>query len=159
MMITYIGGRVSNEVAGVTLFVNFACIIVLALQLISYIRQRKILHWFHTAVEVGTVISTAIFIFRLAAVFALLCAWIALNLFSHYFDVFGLYTIMSYELLIRITKALLVGLYYVIGFGLMVYILIGEEPDYSDPALAIYSTLIAALQYFNFILNSLQKER
>ena len=143
-------------IASVTLFVNFAYIIILALQLISYIRQRKVVHWFHTFVELGTVVSTAIFILTnpenrwLAAVVALLCAWVALNLFSRYFDVFGLYTIMFYDLLFRITKALLVGLYYIIGFGLIIYILIGEEPEYRDPVLAIYNTFIAALRGFNF---------
>ena len=74
-----------------------------------------------------------------AAIFALLCVWVALNLFSHYFD-----------LLFRITKALLVGLYYIIGFELIVYILIREEPEYREPVLAIYNTLIAALYGFNF---------
>ncbi|XP_065915159.1 transient receptor potential cation channel subfamily A member 1-like isoform X2 [Dysidea avara] len=143
-------------IASVTLFVNFAYIIILVLQLISYIRQRKVVHWFHTFVELGTVVSTAIFILTnpenrwLAAVGALLCAWVALNLFSRYFDVFGLYTIMFYDLLFRITKALLVGLYYIIGFGLIIYILIGEEPEYRDPVLAIYNTFIAALRGFNF---------
>ena len=149
-------GDVTDEIAGVTLFVAFAYLIVIIIQIISYIRQRKIVHWFHTFTEVCTVVSTVVFILTdpkdrwLAAVVALLCAWVALNLFSRYFDVFGLYTIMFYDLLFRITKALLVGLYYVIGFGLIVYILIGEEPEYRDPVLAVYNTLIIALRGFNF---------
>jgi len=100
-------------------------------------------------------VSTAVFIISdptewEAGVVALLFAWVALNLFSRYFDVFGLYTIMFYDLLLRITKALLVGLYYIIGFGLIVYILIGEEPEYRNPMLAIYNTFIAALLGFDF---------
>jgi len=74
-------------------------IIILSLQLISYIQWRKVVHWFHTFTELGTAASTAIFIVTnpedrwLAAAVALLYAWVALNLISHYFDVFGLYTI------------------------------------------------------------------
>ena len=146
---------VPNALAKVTLAVNFGYIVVLAIQLISYIRQRQVVHWFHTFVELSTVGSTAMFILSnptdrwLAAVVALLCAWVSLNLFSRYFDVFGLYTIMFYDLLIRITKAILVGIYYIIGFGLILFILIGDVTEYEDPVLAVYNAFFAAFGGFN----------
>ena len=150
---------VTDGLEGITLIVNLAYIIVIVGQIISYIRQRKayVVHWFHTLTEICTVVFTAIFIISnptiwLAAMPALLCAWLALNLFTRYFDVFGLYPIMFYDLLIRITKALLVGLYYVIGFGLIIYILIGEEVGYNDPIISIYNTFFAAFRGFNFFL-------
>jgi len=59
---------------------------------------------------------------------------------------------MFYDLLIRITKALLVGLYYVIGFGLIIYILIGEEVGYNEPVISIYNTFFATFRGFNFFL-------
>ncbi|XP_065915152.1 transient receptor potential cation channel subfamily A member 1-like [Dysidea avara] len=141
---------IPGVLAILTLVVNFGYAVVLVMQLVSYIRQRQVVHWFHTFVELCTVVSTAVFILSnptdrwLAAVVALLCAWVSLNLFSRYFDVFGLYTIMFYDLLIRITKAIAVGLYYIIGFGLIIYILIGEETVFSTPPLAVYNTFFAA---------------
>jgi len=150
---------VLDGLEGITLIVNLAYIIVIAMQILSYIRQRKayIVHWFHTLTEICTVAFTAIFIISnptiwLAAFPALLCAWLALNLFTRYFDVFGLYPIMFFDLLIRVTKALLVGLYYVIGFGLIIYILIGEEVGYNEPVISIYNTFFAAFRGFNFFL-------
>ena len=112
---------IPDGLEGVTLFVNCANVLAIALQLISYICQRKIVNWFHTFFEICTILTTAVFIISdstewEAAIFALLCVWVALNLFSHHFD-----------LLFRIKKALLVGLYYIIGFELIVYILIREE--------------------------------
>ncbi|XP_065915155.1 transient receptor potential cation channel subfamily A member 1-like [Dysidea avara] len=152
---------VPDGLEGITLIVNLVYIIVIVGQIISYIRQRKayvnVVHWFHTLTEICTVVFTAIFIISnptiwLAAIPALLCAWLALNLFTRSFDVFGLYPIMFYDLLIRITKALFVGLYYVIGFGLIMYILIGEEVGYNNPILSIYNTFFAAFRGFNFFL-------
>jgi len=150
---------VPDSLEGITLIVNLAYVIVIVMQIISYIRQRKayVVHWFHTLTEICTVVFTTIFIISnptiwLAAFPALLCAWLALNLFTRYFDVFGLYPIMFYDLLIRITKALLVGLYYVIGFGLIIYILIGEEVGYNEPIISIYNTFFAAFRGFNFFL-------
>ena len=120
------------------------------MQTCNLIASICIVHWFHMLTEICTVVFTAIFIISnptiwLAAIPALLCAWLALNLFTRYFDVFGLYPIMFYDLLIRITKALLVGLYYVIGFGLIIYILIGKEVGYNNPILSICNTF---LQHF-----------
>jgi len=146
---------IPNNLAKLTLAVNFGHAVVLIIQIISYIRLRKVIHWFHTFVELCTVFSTAVFILSnpvdrwLAAVVALLCAWVSLNLFSRYFDVFGLYTIMFYDLLIRITKAILVGIYYIIGFGLILFILIGDVTEYEDPILAVYNTFFAAFGSFN----------
>ncbi|XP_065915162.1 transient receptor potential cation channel subfamily A member 1-like [Dysidea avara] len=155
---------VPNGLEGITLLVNFAYSVILVMQLISYIRQRKIAHWFHTFVELCTVVATAIFIIGnptewLAAVVALLCAWVALNLFSRYFDVFGLYTIMFYDLVIRITKAIVVGIYYIIGYGLILFILIGEETGYDGPVISIYNAFFAAFRGFNvFILTRKEEE-
>ena len=99
-------------------------------------------------------IATAIFIIGnptewLAAVVALLCAWVALNLFSRYFDVFGLYTIMFYDLVLRITKAIMVGIYYIIGYGLILFILIGEETGFDGPAISVYNAFFAAFRGFS----------
>ena len=152
---------IPNALAYLTLVINFGYAVVLAIQLMSYIRQRQVVHWFHTFVELCTVVSTAVFILSnptdrwLAAVVALLCAWVSLNLFSRYFDVFGIYTIMFYDLLMRITKAIMVGLYYIIGFGLIIYILIGDETIFKSPSLAVYNTFFAAflggLNHFEFL--------
>ena len=78
-----------------------------------------------------------------------MCSWIGLSLFSSYFDVFGLYTIMFYDLLLSIVKAILVGLYYIIGFGLVMYILIGDDPLYESPWIAIYSTFFSVIHEFD----------
>ena len=69
--------------------------------------------------------------------------------FFHYFDVFGLHTIMFYNLLMRITKAIMVGLYYNIGYGLMPFILIGDVTQYRDPILAMYSAFFPAFKGFD----------
>ena len=152
-------GPMDSVLEEITLIVNLAYIVVIVLQVISYIRQRQahVIHSFQTLTEICAVIFTAIFIISnptiwLAAVPALLFSWLALNLFTRYFDVFGLYPIMFYDLLIKITKALLVGLYYVVGFGLIIYILIGEEVGYNNPIISIYNTFFAAFRGFNFFL-------
>ena len=126
------------------------------IQIIFYIRLRKLFHPVHFTFELSAIIFTAAFlsiefgesIKWLFGVGALICSWVALNLFSCYFDVFGLYTIMFYELLFKIVKVLLVGLYYIIGFGLILYILIGEEFFYNTPIKAIYATFFAAFRRF-----------
>ena len=138
----------------ITSIVLFIYILVLIIQGIMIIRLRKVLHRAHYSIEIGTVVSTTIFLFVtptewLAGVAALLFTWIGLNLFSRYFDVVGLYTIMFYELLLRIGKAILVGLYYIIVFGLILYILIGEEYFYNTPLRAIYATSFSVISGFN----------
>jgi len=101
---------------------------------------------------VATVVFTGVFLLDeprhwVPAIGALFCSWLALNLFSRYFDVFGLYTIMFFELLFKIVKVLLVGLYYIIGFGIILYILIGEQPLYDHPIKAIYAAFYAAISF------------
>lgn len=137
-----------------TFFVLCIYTMILVIQTIMYIRLRKVFHWFHNTAEVCSIVLTAVFILSsptewLAGVFALLCSWIGLNLYSRYFDVVGLYTIMFYDLLFRIGKAILVGLYYIIVFGLVMYILIGEEYLYNTPWRAIYTTSFSVIQGFN----------
>ena len=137
-----------------TSVVLFIYALVLLIQGIMIIRLRKAFHRIHYFIEIGTVGSTAFFLFVrptewLAGVVALSFAWIGINLFSRYFDVMGLYTIMFYELLLRIGKAILVGLYYIIVFGLIMYILIGEEYFYDNPLKAIYATSFSVISGFN----------
>ena len=141
-------------VAVVTLIVNFIYMIVVVLGIIIPIRLRSFSQWWLSLAELSTVTLTAVFIIAyptqwLAAVAAILCAWIALNLFTQYFDVFGLYTIMFYDLLYSIVKAILVCLYYIIGFGLIMYIIIGEETLYANPGRAIYTTFYSVIDGFD----------
>ena len=150
--------HILKPLSTVILFTDSIYALVLIIQVIFYIRLRKIFHPVHFAVELGAAIFTAVFLFTnpseyLAAVGALICSWVALNLFSRYFDVFGLYTIMFYELLFKIIKVFFVGSYYIIGFGLILYILIGEEFLYNNPIKAIYAAFYIAISRFdvNFI--------
>ena len=141
-------------VAVITLIVNFIYMIVVVLAIIISVRLRNLSQWWLSLAELSTVTLTAVFIIAyptqwLAAVAALLCAWIALNLFSQYFDVFGLYTIMFYDLLYSIVKAILVCLYYIIGFGLIMYIIIGEETLYANPWIAVYTTFYSVISGFD----------
>ena len=141
-------------IAVITLIVDFAYMLVVGFSIIIYIRLRSFSQWWLTLAELSTVTLTAVFIIAyptqwLAAVAALLCAWFALNLFSRYFDVFGLYTVMFYNLLYSIIKAILVCLYYIIGFGLIMYIIIGEETLYANPWIAIYTTFYSVLSGFD----------
>ena len=141
-------------VAVITLIVNFIYMIVVILGIIIPIRLRSLSQWWLSLAELSTVTLTAVFIIAyptqwLAAVAALLCAWVALNLFTQYFDVFGLYTIMFYDLLYSIVKAILVCLYYIIGFGLIMYIIIGEETLYASPGRAIYTTFYSVISGFD----------
>ena len=145
---------VPHYLTSITLIVNFMYTVVLLIQAVLFIRLRKIFHWLHYSAELGSIIFTAIFILTrptqwLAGVAALLCSWIGLNLFSSYFDIFGLYTIMFYDLLLRIVKAILVGLYYIIGFGLIMYILIGDEVLYESPWIAVYTTFFSVINGFD----------
>ena len=138
----------------IILFTDTVYALVIIIQVIFYIRLRNIFHPVHFAIEVGAVICTAVFLITdpteyLAGVGALICCWVALNLFSRYLDVFGLYTIMFYELLFKIIKVLLVGSYYIIGFGLIFYILIGEEFLYDNPIKAIYAAFHIAITRFD----------
>ena len=138
----------------ITSVVLFIYIVVLIIQGIMLIRLRKVLHRAHYSIEIGTIVSTTIFLFVTptywpAGVAALLFAWIGVNLFSRYFDVIGLYTIMFYDLLLRIGKAILVGLYYIIVFGLILYILIGDEYFYNHPVRAIYVTSFFVISGFD----------
>ena len=95
----------------------------------------------------------------IAAVGALLCSWVALNLFTRYFDAFGLYTIMFYELLFKILKVMLVGLYYIIGCGLILYILIGEETLYDHPIKAFCATFYCSISRLSIgIVETKEKE-
>ena len=141
-------------IAVITLIVDFAYMLVVGFSIIIYIRLRSFSQWWLTLAELSTVTLTAVFIIAyptqwLAVVAALLCAWFALNLFTRYFDVFGLYTIMFYNLLYSIIKAILVSLYYIIGFGLIMYIIIGEETLYANPWIAIYTTFYSVLSGFD----------
>ena len=138
----------------VTLTVDFAYMIIVVLSIITSIRLRRLSYFRLALAELSTVTLTAVFIIAyptqwLTAVPALLCAWFALNLFSRYFDVFGLYTIMFYNLLYSIVKAILVCLYYIIGFGLIMYIIIGEETLYANPWIAVYTTFYSVLGGFD----------
>ena len=143
-----------HSLTSIILFTDAVYVLVIIIQVIFYIRLRKIFHPVHFAIEVGAVICTAVFLLTdpseyLAGVGALICCWVALNLFSRYLDVFGLYTIMFYELLFKIVKVLLVGSYYIIGFGLILYILIGEEFLYSNPIKAVYAAFSIAITRFD----------
>ena len=138
----------------ITLIVDFAYMLVVGFSIIVSIRLRNFSQWWVTLTELSTVTLTAVFIIAyptqwLAVVAALFCAWFALNLFSRYFDVFGLYTIMFYNLLFSIVKAILVCLYYIIGFGLIMYIIIGEETLYANPWIAVYTTFYSVLNVFD----------
>ena len=145
--------HISKPLASIILLTDIFYALIIIIQIIFFIRLRRVFHPVHFCFEVGAITFTVIFVSTefhdsskwLAAVGALICSWVALNLFSRYFDVFGLYTIMFYELLFKITKVLLVGSYYIIGFGLMLYVLIGEEFFYDSPIKAIYATFSAAL--------------
>ena len=145
---------VPHSLTSITLTVNFIYAVVLLIQAFLFIRLRKVFHWIHFLAELGSVVFTGIFILTsptpwLAGIAALMCSWIGLSLFSSYFDVFGLYTIMFYDLLLSIVKAILVGLYYIIGFGLVMYILIGDDPLYESPWIAIYSTFFSVIHEFD----------
>ena len=145
---------VPDYLTSITLTVNFMYVVVLLIQAILFIRLRKVFHWVHYSAELASIVFTAVFILTyptqwLAGVAALLCSWIGLNLFSSYFDVFGLYTIMFYDLLLRIVKAILVGLYYIIGFGLVMYVLIGDDPLYNSPWIAVYTTFFSVINGFD----------
>ena len=56
---------------------------------------------------------------------------------------------MFYDLLYSIVRAILVCIYYIIGFGLIMYIIIGEETLYSNPWIAIYTTFFSVINGFN----------
>ena len=151
--------NISHSLSIIILITDLFYALVIILQVIFFIKLRKISHPAHFSCEVATVIFTAIFLIHeptqwIAAVGALFCSWVALNLFSRYFDVFGLYTIMFYELLFKIAKVLLVGLYYIIGFGLILYILIGEETLYEHPIKAIYAAFYASISRLNILILS-----
>ena len=55
-------------------------------------------------------------------------------------------------------KVLLVGLYYIIGFGLALYIIIGEEKLYNHPVKAIYAAFYGAISDLNVIIISNKEE-
>ena len=133
---------------------NFVYTIVVIFSIIVAIRMRNFFHWLVSSAELCTIVFTAVFIIAyptpwLAAVAALLCAWFALNLFSRYFDVFGLYTIMFYDLLYSIVKAILVCSYYIIGFGLIMYIIIGDKTLYTKPWMVVYTTYYSVIGGFD----------
>ena len=148
-------GDISVPLASIILLTDAVYALIIIIQIIFYIRLRKVFHPVHFSFELGAALFTAVFLFIefgesesikwLFGVGAVICSWVALNLFCHYFDVFGLYTIMFYELLLKIIKVLLVGSYYIIGFGLILYILIGEEFFYNTPIKAMYATFFAAI--------------
>ena len=145
--------NISRPLVSIILLTDVIYAFVIIIQIIFYIRLRKVIHPVHFSLELGAIIFTVIFltvefgasIKWLSGIGALICSWVALNLFSRYFDVFGLYTIMFYELLFKIVKVLFVGSYYIIGFGLILYILVGEEFFYDTPIKAIYSAFSAAM--------------
>ena len=146
-------GNISQPLVGIILLTDVIYAFVIIIQTVFYIRLRRLVHPVHFSLELGAVIFTVIFLYAefdasikwLSGVGALICLWVALNLFSRYFDVFGLYTIMFYELLFKIVKVLFVGSYYIIGFGLILYILVGDEFFYDTPIKAIYSAFTAAI--------------
>ena len=136
------------------LIINFAYMIIAIFPVIMSVRLKSFSQFQLLLAELCTTTFTAVFVIQyptpwLAGVVALLCAWFALNLFSRYFDVFGLYTIMFYDLLYNTVRAILVCLYYIIGFGLIMYIIIGEETLYSNPWIAIYTTFFSVINGFN----------
>lgn len=156
-------GYIPSALLVIILITDFFYALVIILQIFFFIKLRKVSRLIHFIFEVGAVISTVAFLTTeptkwSAGITALLCSWVSLNLFSRYFDVFGLYTIMFYELLFKIVKVLLVGLYYIIGFGLALYIIIGEEKAYNHPAKAIYAAFYGAISDLNIIIISNKEE-
>ena len=140
--------------AVITLIVNLVYMVVVMASIIVAIRMKNFYHWLLLLAELCTVTFTIVFITAdptpwLMAVAALICAWFTLNLYSRFFDVFGLYTIMFYDLLYSIIKAILVCLYYIIGFGLIMYIIIGEETLYENPWIAVYTTFYSVISGFD----------
>ena len=138
-------------------------LLIIILQIFFFIKLRKVSRPAHFIFEVGAVIFTVAFLTTeptkwSAGITALLCSWVSLNLFSRYLDVFGLYTIMFYELLFKIVKVLLVGLYYVIGFGLALYIIIGEERLYNHPVKSICAAFYGAISDLNIIIIANKEE-
>ena len=156
-LLPYPQGHDHTVLAIPIMIVNLAYTVVVVIAFIIAIRMKNIYHWLLSLAELSTVVSTAFFIMTypmpwLAAIVALLCAWFALNLFSRYFDVFGLYTIMFHHLLYSIVKAIFVCLYYIIGFGLIMYIIIGEETLYENPWMAVYTTFFTVIYKFDIRL-------
>ena len=146
------GSQDALEIA--ILIINFGYMIIAIFPVIMSVRLKSFSQFQLLLAELCTATFTAVFVIQyptpwLVGVVALLCAWFALNLFSRYFDVFGLYTIMFYDLLYSIVRAILVCLYYIIGFGLIMYIIIGEETLYSNPWIAIYTTFFSVINGFN----------
>ena len=144
----------SHPLVIIILFTDSVYALLIILQVFFYIKLRKISHPVHFSFEVAAVVFTGVFLIGespdwIPGIGALLCSWLALNLFSRYFDVFGLYTIMFYELLFKIVKVLLVGLYYIIGFGIILYILIGDQQLYDHPVKAVYAAFYAAISRLN----------
>ena len=140
--------------AVITFIVNLIYMVVVMASIIIAIRMKNFFHWLLLLAELSTVTFIIVFIVAdptpwLTAVVALLCAWYTLNMYSRFFDVFGLYTIMFYDLLYSIVKAILVCLYYIIGFGLIMYIIIGEETLYENPWIAIYTTFYSVISGFD----------
>ena len=138
--------------------------LVLILQAFFFVKSKKVYHPAHYFFEVAAVTYTAAFLFTdptkwFTGISALFSAWLALSLFSRYIKVFGLYTIMFYELLFQVIKVLLVGLYYIIGFGLALYIIIGEERLYNHPIKAIYATFYASISNLNVIVISSKEDK
>ena len=156
-------GYIPNALLIIILITDFFYALVIILQIFFFIKLRKISRPAHFIFEVAAVIFTVAFLTTeptkwSAGITALLCSWVSLNLFSRYLDVFGLYTIMFYELLFKIVKVLLVGLYYVIGFGLALYIIIGEESLYNHPVKAIYAAFYGAISDLNVIIIANKEE-
>ena len=156
-------GHIPSALLIIILITDFFYALVIILQIFFFIKLRKVSRPAHFIFEVGAVISTVAFLTTeptkwSAGITALLCSWVSLNLFSRYFDVFGLYTIMFYELLFKMVKVLLVGLYYIIGFGLALYIIIGEEKLYNHPVKAIYAAFYGAISDLNVIIISNKEE-
>ena len=56
---------------------------------------------------------------------------------------------MFYDLLYSIVKAILVCLYYIIGFGLIMYIIIGKETLYANPWITVYITFYSVIDGFD----------
>ena len=99
-------GYMSRSLSFIIHLVNFMYALVIIMQVFIFIKIRKVSRPIHLFIEVAAIFYTAAFLVTdptkwFTGVSALLSSWVALSLYSRYFDVFGLYTIMLYELLLH----------------------------------------------------------
>ena len=82
--------------------------------------------------------------------FGLCFSWLSLIFRLQFYHVFGIYVFMIIEIFNTLLRVMLVALLFIIAYGMVMYVIAGNIPEYSSPFRAMFLCFAAALGEFEY---------